>query len=112
MTFPPTAWTPESLAPRLGGARGTAATDTALEVERCLNTALDLLADACKDAFRPIPLEVADELVLRVVRALWDARKTAHGAQFTENGAEVAPRAPRDPLAACEAILARYVVPL
>lgn len=108
-------WTAETLAPLLGGARGSAATDTLTEVARHLSTAVDLLEPLIGDTapvIRPVPDTVADELVLRVVRALWDGRKSATGQQFTENGGPAAPRAPRDPLAACEAILARYVVPL
>lgn len=112
MTFPATTWTAETLAPLLGGARGTAAADTLAEVQRHLDTAVELLTDACLVTIRTIPASVADELVIRVVRALWDGRKTASGQQFTENGGPAAPRAPRDPLASSEAILARYVVPL
>ena len=107
-----TSWTRESLAPLLGAGRGSAAGDALEEVDRHLTTALDLLAPVLEEAFRPVPASVVDEMVLRTVRALWDGRKTASGQQFTENGAPAAPRAPRDPLAACEALLARYVVPL
>jgi hypothetical protein len=112
VTFPATTWTPETLAPLLGGGRGTSAADSLEQVERFLTTAVELLEDACTVTFRTIPESVADEMVLRTVRALWDARKTASGQQFTENGAPAAPRAPRDPLAAAEALLGRYVVPL
>jgi len=112
MTFPETSWTAETLAPRLGGARGSSAADTLAEVERLLTVAVELLEDACVVTFRTIPQHTADEMVLKTVRALWDSRKTASGQQFTEQGAEAGPRAPRDPLAPSEALLARYVVPL
>ncbi len=112
MTFPGTSYTAQTLAPLLGAARGSGAGDALAEVERHLTTAVDLLEDVCLVTFRVIPESVADEMVLRVVRALWDGRKTASGQQFTDNGAQAAPRAPRDPLAAAEALLARYVVPM
>jgi len=112
MTFPAHSHTKATLAPLLSGAKGAALPAQEAIVEGLLATAEDLLDDACEVTFRTIPAGVADELILRVVRALWDSRKTASTAQFTENGGEQGPRAPRDPLATSEAILARYVVPL
>ncbi len=105
--LPATTWTSDSLASELG-ARG----DDVARLARHLETATDLLEDATRVTFRTIPESVADEMVLRVIRALWDGRKSAHGQQFTDNAGEAAPRAPRDPLASCEALLGRYVVPM
>ena len=73
-----------------------------------------LLDDALANAFRPVPVEVVDELVLSVGQAVYDRRKTAtaSGGQVSTVEGQGLPRAPRDPLASVRAILAQYVVPL
>lgn len=73
-----------------------------------------LLDDALETAFRPVPVEVLDEMVLSVGQAVWDRRKTAtsNGGQLTTVEGQALPRTPRDPLASVRSILALYVVPL
>lgn len=81
------------------------------EADRIHAEATVLLTDALADAWRPVPPEVADECLLRVANALKNAvRVQASGGQMVkaEDGATVA--APRDPLAAAEHLIRRYVV--
>ncbi len=72
----------------------------------------ELLAPQYASAWRPVPEEVKDELLLSVVRALHDRAKTTNGNSGTTVEAQVPVRSPRDPLAAIRPILAMYVVPL
>lgn len=82
------------------------------EVIRVYAQAVERLTEATVDAFRPIPEEVCDEMVIRVARALWDGARQQNGtAQATqlETGQTLA-RAPRDPLREVQPDLARYVI--
>lgn len=84
------------------------------EVSAALAEAIELLADATEDAFRPIPDHVRDDLVVRVARSCHENRtRTPHGgAPASQVGGELLVRSPRDPMAPVVGILARYVVPL
>lgn len=110
MSFPAVELSLEDLAKRVGAKPSEAIEGGVLD--QVHDAALELLIDAATVTFRPIPPSVAEEMLVRVVRALWDARRTTHGAQLTTLDAEAAPRAPRDPLAPVGPMLARYVVPL
>lgn len=84
------------------------------EATRCLAVALDELDRATAEAFRPIPPDTMDELVLSVGQAVFDRRRTASngGGQLAVDGSQQLPRTPRDPLASVRSILAQYVVEL
>ena len=76
------------------------------EVQRCPTVALVELERATTDAFRPIPAETMDEMVLSVGQGMWDRRKTS------STGGGQLPRTPRDPLASVRSLLEQYVVAL
>lgn len=84
------------------------------QVQRALDTALELLDTALESAFRPVPQSTLDECVLSVGQAVWDRRKTGNssGGQLTTVEGQAAARTPRDPLASVRHLLALYVVPL
>lgn len=84
------------------------------QVVEALAAGRALLDAALVAAFREVPVEVLDEMVLSVGQAVYDRRKTAtsNGGQLTTVEGQALPRTPRDPLASVRAILALYTVPL
>jgi hypothetical protein len=83
------------------------------EADDLLETALGLLEDAFEDAWRPVPVDVANDCVVRVARSLREGKKAANAGQLakTSNGDRVASaRAHADPIESVRHILTRYVV--
>lgn len=96
----------ERLAKRIG-------TQPSDDVQATLDSANAFYAAATEGAFRPIPEGVADEAILSIGYALWDRRKSSHGAQQVPvMEGQMLVRSPRDPLASVRTILADYVVPV
>lgn len=94
----------DALAARIGTSSGA-------DVQRCLDVALELLDEQLQTAFRPVPADTLDELVLTVGQAVWDRRKSAQsGGQLQVGEGMPLPRSPRDPLTVAWPILSRYVV--
>lgn len=83
-------------------------------VADALQEAKDLLEGATATPFRPIPVAVMDSMVIKVARASFEGRsRSAYGgSQATQVQGETAMRPPRDPLAAAQPVLSRYVIGL
>lgn len=85
---------------------------TDLAVTDALAEAIGHLETATEDVFRPVPQSVMDSMVIKVARAVYEGRtRSAYGgSQATQVQGETAMRPPRDPLAAVQPTLARYVI--
>lgn len=100
---PVTTVTTADLAPRLGNP-GEA------EVARILAEAKVIVSDIFAAAWRDVPVEIVDECVYRVARAIKDASKASTGAgQVTATDAQPL-RSPADPLTSSYPLVRRYVV--
>lgn len=103
-TVPATTVTAQQLGDRLG-------TKDQTEAKRLLDLASKMVADTLAHAWRDVPVDVVNELVYRVGRALKDSAKTNSGGagQVTVTDATTL-RAPADPLTSSYPIIRRYVV--
>lgn len=88
--------------------------DSDAGIDRDLASAKQVLDDALSAAFRPVPDDTYDWLLLEVGQAMYERRhSTSSGAtQYGTLEGAVPVRAARDPLSSVRPTLARYVVPL
>jgi len=102
---PATTVTAEKLADLLKRPAGDSA------VADALSEAIGELETATANPFRPIPVAVMDSMVVKVARACYEGRTRSMfgGGQATQVQGETVQRPPRDPLAAVQPTLARYV---
>lgn len=106
-TLPTPTVTEAGLKARLGGG----ASLTTDEVNRLLALSTDLAMEAFKDAWKAPTVEVMDEVICRIARALKDSTKTASTGASQVTAGEVQPlRAPADPLVSAYPLIRRYVV--
>lgn len=105
-TIPDTTVTAELIAPKLGANNGVTA-----EVTRLYELAVSEVKDAFASAWKDVPVEIIDECVYRVGRALKDsANKSAGGAGQVAVNDGPPLRAPADPRASSYPLIRRYVV--
>lgn len=80
-------------------------------LDELLAEAVTLVDDRLENAYRPVPVSVYRDIVLRVGFALWEARKSAHGTgqQVTMEG-QVPVRSPRDPFTSAQSLINLYVL--
>lgn len=82
-------------------------------IASCFTVASLLVNGAIGAAFRPVPQELVDRMVLEVGHELYNRKNApSGGSQFaTYDGGTLPVRGPRDPLSQIRPILASYVVP-